>query len=555
MSKYKKLISLVVVISLLPGPAHAQFGGGWPKIPEGRMLDNYQGFLAETNLSLKPVSAGLSASSPRFEIDDVEKLRVNPANYRATEGHLQKIIRTIAAKGPRPDIVPRVELINSDRVEAVAVSQDLIQVNLGLTNAIFKQAGDGGEEDALNSLFFVMAHEYSHVLYNHPAAFAEKLEDTKISKIFGASLAIASQLQPLANVVGGDIANANRQIVGGLTAGTALSPILDSELARAVYAPYKKQEEANADFMATDLMRLLPKFDPAVGSRFLNSFEKYDNSVVGQLKAGIKHLKKQTKDTGKEISAIGISSAINADFSGFQNNFKALAGREAIEFIIGLFKRRYLDEAHLYHSAEKRVGGVDEYLTTYYEPIEEPVDAGALAALGVASFSQMQSDYKREHKYDEAASEAKRLYSIGDLPGARAVLNAVDGRTKAPTAEFHLTDAIIWQAQGNFEEAELSYKRTISKPEASYRAYGSLAALYNLKDDYDAADAVLAKAEAKFGEQQVIVAKINQLILRDKLEEAQSSSEDCIQKYPSLQKSCEKLVPQDEKEKKIFGLI
>lgn len=553
------LTSLLTGAAVLAAtPAHAQFGGGKPKIPDARVLDTYDQVVIDENLQIAPVSAGLTGGT--IETDDLVDAGLNPENYSGTLKLLQQYMNRIAEMGPRKDVIPKVTLKLALLADASTPSRDEVVITTGLVDILLKS--QASERDFQSALAFILAHEYGHVLYDHPTLFAQKEEESKnLSKAISTALVYTSQMQSLAAKVSPDLAKANMDASNVLASASSLSPYVEMEMYRVSVAPYRREQESLADFMSTDLMRQFTGTDqeyaaimnPHAGMQALSVFQDYDNSIAGQLSAGLKHLQDEMKTAGKEIEGQAQQLATDFNTANFLSNVQGSIAKGALNFLVGIVSRRFdKDKIHLHYSSEKRIEGVDEYLTTFYDPIPEFVDgsdfSGFEAFSGFPTAEQMGKTFTKEYAPDKASQTAKLALLNDDVAGARAAMDAVDA-SKVTSAYFHAIDGTVWQRMGEYGKAEQSYGRAIKLPEAGLQSYRDLETVQVIQAKYDAAWKTLDLAEAKFGATSIIVDRIQLLVAQEKIDEAKALAATC-ESYGNddLTKQCERALPEEEDE-------
>lgn len=534
-----------------------------PKIPERPLIEQYADYdVPETgpNEENGPLDwLVLPAASPGLSPTVIGAPEVNKTVYANTYRNVQSYIDAIVKIGPRPDITPKIMILSSPRAEAFAPQLDTIVITAGLLDALYPESPTDAEEfaSASEAFLLILAHEYAHLLYNHPAEYKAKRRKINPGEVLGSMMSVAKALSPITSMIGGDAAKLNNDAIGGLFAARSLSPVIEAELVRAVYAPYRKEAELMADFMAVDLLVRLDNVNPRAGAEyFYNVDPTYDNTVVGQMNAGLKRLKEQEKTLMEEVSLMAIDSGLSMDPKRFQKQLEARAAKSLITFLGGLLGRRYLKEPNVYYSSDKRADGIKEYYDTFYEDDQEELSDAALAALGIPTGSNFAEAYFDEAAYDHAAREARLLFYQGRYEKAREVLYVVPDRRNAPSAEFHYIDGLLWQQEGDFENAAITFERAITKPEVTFEMFSALSSTYMVMDMPEKAAEALDKAERAFGESKVIISKINLLISQEDLEGATALAQRCSETYPeTIGKACLKQIPEDDDEKEFLGVL
>ncbi len=568
--------------AITPG-ATQLFGSGKPSIPDRPVLDTYSQTVSKEKLTIAPVTAGLG---PVGDASQAEMLGtgINPALYRQTLQGLQSYIVAIAKAGPRPDVVPRVRFKLDDRPNAFAVSEEEIQ----LTTGMYKKINDNLAKDpeAIQQLLFILSHEYGHILYDHPQLYAKKSTDVGIAKVATPAIGIATAMNQVSAATGGGTV-ADRKAMGTMQAALALSPVIETEFYRVVYGPYQREQESLVDFAASDLMTKLKRGDPRDASGILTVFETYDNSLVGQLKAGLKNLGDAFKRSMDELRATALATMMRSGPSAVLQRAEQSFLKAIFASVGEMFLRRFnRNSVHLHYSAERRVDGVKLYSDKFYPREASAASAETLAAWAgrnnVTSPSQLVATFEREYGPDEAASEARLMLLSQDVAGARKIMDAAKvkyaaparapapakpaakkgkgGAAKKPAAPaapsppaeptgirstfFHFVDAQIYTFAGDTPNAIAAYKRAIALPEVSSKIYLDLAALQDLAGDGSAALATLDQGGAKFGEEAVIVAKIRHHAALNQMELATALVTRCAA-FPRLAKECSAAIPSD----------
>lgn len=559
------------VVLLAAAPASADLFGGKPKIPDVPVLKSYDQYVAKGNLKLSAVSTGLVALAPGAIPRDLERAGIDPALYTRTLSGLQSYVALIAASGPRPDIVPRVTLQLSERANAFARADEII-----LTTGMLKLVTERMTEDEkqINQLIFILGHEYSHILYDHPRLYEAKSKDVGIAKFLSRALSIGSAINNVAGKAGTS-GPVSPQVMGSVQGALALSPFIEMELYRVTGAPYKKEQESLVDYASSDLMDQLPLGDPRDGSNILLVYDKYDDSLVGQMKAGLKHLGDNLKLSLAIVAQAAPEALMNGGPKAVLEQAKSgIAAALAKTFLDFLGRRYDKNKIHLYYSADDRVEGVRLYSDRHHPRKAEVVSSATIgrffAKAKAPAPREFAQDYADEYGPDEAASKAAIALSRGDIAGARQLLDAVKARIAARVAPavavkgkakgkgkgkgppklveksgpasigsvlYHMVDGQTFTFEGKFAEAIAAYKRAIALPRAPAKAYFDLAAVQSLTGDQAGTLATLDKAAAEFGEPAVIVAKIRHSVAIGNVPAATALVTRCAA-YPDLAKSC-----------------
>ncbi len=424
---------------------------GQANIPKEKVLsDNaYLAVVAREKLNIAPVAAGFLPSV--VQAGDGDSLPdLNALQYQESRAILQEYVALIARLGPRKDIVPRVTLVLDERPNAFAVSSEQISITTGLVSQIANSIKEN--KDAGFELIFLLAHEYGHILFDHPRRYAKKIQPVGFEHFFGSALQVAVTINRFTGAAGAG-AVVNKDVLSGIGGAISLSPYLEAELHRYVYGPYVKDAESLADFVAVDLFDRLNEFDkkknpdkfiavdPRVASAFLSQMEKYDNSVVGQLQQGAKRLGKDLEQSmnafAKTVPDTIMQSGPEAVWQNAQNSLAKGAGKWILDTISKRFSK---EEVHIYYSAEKRVKAINAYADKFYPLKVKAVNNSTLESFGskirstadlitednnISSFGKFADVYTSDFAPDKAANEARLLLASRDIVGARAVLDAV----------------------------------------------------------------------------------------------------------------------------------
>lgn len=574
---FRLLFTCSAVTAIAPGVA--QFGGGKPQIPAQPVLSVYQQTISTEKLDIKPVAAGLGPIGPAMPAQ-LEETGINPALYQGTLAALQTYVRAIASVGPRPDIIPRIRFKLDPRPNAFAVSGEEIQLTTGMFKLI--QENIQANPEAIQQLLFLLCHEYSHVLYDHPRLYGAKDKDVGIAKIAATAIKVASTVNDLSAKSGGSTVF-DRRVMGTMQGTLALSPVIESEIYRVSFAPYHKEQESLADFAATDLMRKLQRGDARDAIGILTVYEQYDNSLVGQLKEGLKNLGSALKGSMEQMRAAAPALLAKNGPGAVLRQAENSVLKAIMNTLTGIIQRRLnRNTAHLYYSREKRGDAVKLYADKFFPRTAVAASAETTNAWAsrfkVTAPIQLANTFDSEFGPDDAAQKARMLLLKQDGIGARATLDAAKAKfgaaaptiapsggkkkgrkaapSKAPAAPtpgirsafFHIVDAETYAFAGETANAVAAYLRATTLPEAQLRSFLDMAALQDLTGDGGGALVTLNRAGTRFGEQDVLLAKINHHLARNEMEAAKALLPAC-HSYPSITRQCDDAVAQrDDKD-------
>jgi Zn-dependent protease with chaperone function len=572
-----------VAVSLLPSAAEAYRDK--PKIPKEPVLSVYtQTLAAEKLAAIAPVSTGLAALTQGYSERSLQDPQLNPDMYRGTIDILRQYLRLIAQKGPRKDVVPRVELVRSDMINGKAESQEVIVLTTGLVDRI---AGNIRTSDAnVEQLLFTLAHEYAHVLYDHPRRFSQKVKPVGVAKLLGTALVVAGVVNNISasDGKGGAI---DPKAIGAIQVAFALSPLIELEIYRAAFAPYKKEQESIADFAAVDLMDALKVGDPRQACTWLLDLDKYDDSLKAQLKSGLKRMGNNFKASMAVVAVqapgLLMQEGPKAVLEQAQKNLLRAALVSAVDFLGRRFDKKRI---HLYYSADKRVDAIKAYANKFFPAGEQQASLVTQSAWAsqnnVPNPTRLVDTFEREHGPDKAASAAKLRLIENDVAGARSILDAAKARfvtlsralapepapakpapkgkgkgkgkgkpakaAPAPpppviaSAYFHIIDGQTYMAEGRIEQAAMALNLATLQPVAPLSAFQMLASAQSTLGRNAAVLATLDRAAAIFGEQQVILLRIRHYVATSNRAKAEEVAARCAQ-FGDLAQRCQEALP------------
>lgn len=175
----------------------------------------------------------------------------------------------IRTNSPVSSINPEVQIYNTKLPVGHAINQNLITLSMGLFTAI-SEFYRGDNKIQTQALAFILAHEYAHLLYDHPKKYKEKKKQTDVLGFLTKSYDVMRSANTIQRNYTGSTAPGFHKAEQGIMAGIVASPWIEAELYRSTYAPYRKKEEMKADFMAFDLLQPGPSqeetYDPMLGA-------------------------------------------------------------------------------------------------------------------------------------------------------------------------------------------------------------------------------------------------------------------------------------------------
>jgi len=425
-----------------------------------------------------------------------------------------------------------------------------------IATGFFSMLGENFPEAEMQShaLAFILAHEYAHLLYDHPNKYKEKLEQTVITDDIAGGYQVLKQVQATHNQLGGKNNKAFNKAEIGFMGAAVASPWIEAELYRAAYAPYVKAEEQLADFMATDLLLDIDtadtKFDAKTGASPIRAiYKSYDSSAKGRIKAIAKDVEKTMRNETKNMVTAAPAQVLNGQTNfgaQIKNRLKRIGAGYAWKQVKSRLDRK---NVHLYYSANDRVDAIDTYADLYYPPrIEQATDAD-LALFGIATI------FNAEHTPGSAAQQAMIFLSHGDIDGAIKALASVTKKSRFNNIQYLVATADVTFAQGNLSEAIKYYRQAIRRIDAPLRSFSSLSKAHlRAGNDAKAIEALDIGAK-RFSEREFIVQRIGAFAALNRKEEALATLLKCQAfEDKALSKKCdlaaEPAKPKAEKEKK-----
>lgn len=495
-------------------------------IPTSRVIEGYKKPVqqAEETIGTTPGSGQYTT----FTRADLSRIGVVSSAYPGTIQKMKLILQDIRKKSPDKSITPDVQLFNSIAPEARAINRDLVVVSTGFFAMLGENFSDVRQQE--DALAFILAHEYAHLLYDHPRSYKEVEESTIITDDLAKGYQVLKTVQSTHYSIGGTSNQGYIEAEKGFMAATVASPWIEAELYRAVYAPYRKEQELLADFMAADLISDVEeggsKFDVVSGSSPIRKiYKSYDNSARGRVKQISKDLEKTVKEETAVMVAAAPATIVN-EIQGSGMNFGQQmtihAKRGLTKFGLGQVKKR-LDKSqvHLYYSARDRVSAIHEYSDQFYPRRKEEVSSERLALLGVVE------QFDKEHTAGAAAEQAMIFLARGDVDGAKNALEQVTSSNRFENIQYLLASADVALARLELEKAISLYRQAIRRVDAPVRAYLSLSKAHLRAGNDAKVIEALDLGARKFSVREFIVAKIDAYVAIGKKQEALTTLHQC----------------------------
>jgi len=495
------------------------------KIPENRVIAEYAPRAAgakDANPAMAEAGLGPVAA---FTPADEARLGVISGYYPQTIKLMKGMLEDIRANSPDKSINPSVKLFNSERPEARAISRSLVVVSTGFFDVLAKEFPDPQTQS--DALAFVLAHEYAHLLYDHPDQYPERQEQLKISNYIGQGYSVLKTAESLNEDLGAradvDFAGAEK----GFLSASAASPWIDAELYRAVYAPYRREQEQLADFMAVDLIsdpnNAGSKFDARSGAAPIRAIYKaYDNSIKGQLESLQNEADETLSEAAVELQSVSHSLTMTGDATLLPNMMKDWWRRKWTGFVRKKAQARLKnDDTHLYYSSDSRVDAIDEYADKFYPKKADTASTALLKLFGVAKA------YSLENSPAAAAAQAIKFLARGDVAGARKALDGETDKSRFTYLSYLMASGDVAFAERRFGPAIEVYRQVIRRNDAPPRSFSSLSHAHFRAGNKEKAVEALDLGVKKFSAEDYIIEKIDLLINLGRNEDALAALEQC----------------------------
>ncbi|MGJ8563634.1 MAG: M48 family metalloprotease [Alphaproteobacteria bacterium] len=549
MSPKSVLKSSACVLALCILGAGTAYAKG-PEIPTEKVIQTYSPpIIAAADLTQSASSGPGTPNDP----NDIRRYETTSRTYSGTIRMLESMIQEIRKASPDTSLNPKIRVYNQQMVEAKALGDNLIVVSTGLIKALTdaQVPTDTKEKDLKNfeiskadkvhGLAFILAHEYAHLLYKHPALYPREKENTKIfTKAVAGGLQLMRTTQTLHAQFGGGMSQefheANKILYGAAVA----SPWIEAELYRFAYAPYQKEAEQTADYMAADLLSNSvfgkPKYNAEKGAQPLRAFyESYDDSTNAKLKRLGKEAANTAKDASLQMAATAPAVALGGGDVGahMKSHLKLAAISFGVKKLIGRLNTK---KVHLYYSSDKRVDAIEDYFTNFY--VSEVDDSTPAME---AFFDTLSDTFSNENSASAAAEQAMEFLAKGDIEGAVKALKNVTSSKRFQDTQYLTASGNVAFAQGNFAQAISHYNQAKRKGDVTIQVFRDLSRSHMMTNNSGMAVNAMDEGMAKFGVETFIVEKIALLVTLDKPEDVKAAYDECLKLTDKdVLKGCEK---------------
>lgn len=414
------------------------------------------------------------------------------AKWTETIREFQAVADEIADYGPRPGVRAEVRLNQLELAESHAVfegppghggvivlSTRLVQSLRALSEG---QAADGSapsDQIAQQYLKFIIAHEYAHLVLNHPQQLA-KSED--FYQELGQAIQLAGMVYAVANGVstGKNVSYLQQQAkakqsLGVLLGASFVGEIVSTEGTRFLFPVFNRSVERDADMLAADILERTANGSPITGAQGLKVF-------YHQNEDNLRHNAQLSEDAQKSVNlaAVQVAAAVPALIEGDTNQamkqLKVAAITTTLTFASRkLEEHRMMVEAHLHDSPDARDALVTAYVAAFYDEeaqVTRPVanfDAvmpQAKIAAGVGAKPKIRDvNFKKvgaEVDAFEACEAAKSALAKGAVAAARSAINAALHSPIKDDAEVQRIAGAVASAEGKPDEAIRHFRAVLA---------------------------------------------------------------------------------------------
>jgi hypothetical protein len=457
------------------------------------------------------------------------------AEWKISTAQFQQIADDVADAGPRPDLRATVKVANMSMAEAHAIYEEnggrggaivlstrLIQSLRDLSVHVSKTSTEDPDQLTQDYLRFVIAHEYAHLLLNHPQSLDKA--DSLYQQI-GQGLKLAGEAYVIINQVkaGSDEAYAEKrartkEAAAVMLAANFAGDIASTEGKRFLFPIFNRAVERDADMLAVDILNH-SNGDPIKGVSGLQIFYDQNKENVkrnGQLS---EESRKTAEKAAAQITAIA-PELLNGDKNSTSQKLKMIAiGVGATFAARKLEEHKMMVDAHLHDSPKERDQLVNAYVVNFYgrarfaastvAPIAAfPTAAGQPAAAPAAVTPAPEErriiftkvDFKKvgaEVDGYEATEAAKDAMARGDLREAR---RRIDVALKSPiqnTVDVQWVAGGVAQAEGQQDAAIKHFRAVLATGYNAVEVFHEIIESQRIKGDNASALKTIADGVAK----------------------------------------------------------
>lgn len=505
-----------------PGKKPRKPKRGDPKLPDSCIMAR---FLDPAFPPADPTAAGRSAIGLFGGTGPVE------AAWNISTTEIQRIADQVADAGPRPDIRATVKLSGLDLAEARAIYQNaggrdgLIVLSTRLIQSLTKLSEHVGASSTENSdlltqqyLRFIIAHEYAHLLLNHPQQLDKA--DKRYQQV-GQGLQLAGMAYVVANRIkaGSDETYADkrrraRESAGILMAATFAGDIATTEGMRFLFPVFNRSVERDADMLAVDILSHSDG-NPIQGVSSLQIFFDENKENVKRSGQLSDESKKTAAQAAAQIAAIAPDLLLNDDKDKTVQKLKLVALTIGANMAFRkLEEHKTMIAAHLHDSPGEREKLVNAYVDRFYgmdrfptatvaPTAAFPTMAAAPSAPPEPRITFAKVDFKKisaEVEGYEATEATKTAMARGNLAEAR---KQIDIALKSPikaTVDVQLLAGGVAQAEGQHDAAIKHFRAVLGTGYNAPAVFLDIVESQRIKGDNAGALKTLAEGVAKTGQ-------------------------------------------------------
>jgi tetratricopeptide (TPR) repeat protein len=506
----------------------AKIRGGFhsaPKLPEACVLARFKD-AAFPLIDLNAPSAPIGLYGPGGLFNGTGPVE---AKWATTIREFQAVADEIADYGPRPTVRAEVRLNQLDLAESHAVFEGppghggVIVLSTRLVEALRElsehQASDGSgksDEIAQQYLKFIIAHEYAHLVLNHPQQLAKS---ENLYHELGQALQMAGVIYA---VVNGVSTNKNtsylaqqakaRQSMGVLLGATFAGEIVATEGTRFIFPVFNRSVERDADMLAVDILRRTANADPITGVGGLKVFY-HENEASIRRNAELSANAKRTAGLAAITVLAAAPALVQGDSKTAAKQLKTGAVVIAVDYAARkLEEHRMMVDAHLHDSPDARDVLVNAYADAFYDdegPVTRPVanfdavlppptptaapPAAARPRIHDVNFKKIGAEVDAY-----AASEnAKEALAKGDIAKAR---KAIDVALRSPIkddAQIQLIAGGVANAENKPDEAIRHFRAAVAAGDNAPDVWNEIIQTLRAKDDLAGALKAIDEAGSK----------------------------------------------------------
>ncbi len=508
-----KLRILVVVAVVWAGGAPLAMGlplrGN--KTPDHPILQNYAQRMLAAGVVLDPSRPGFTHAR-RAPLTEVRfaKLNVSRHSYPGTIAQLDDWMAQLVKIGPRPDIRPQIAISPSGSVNAYTPREDLIVLSAGLLEVLASKNGqimdpkaDRGTPaaravSANDALWFVLAHQYAHILLAHPSRFGQEGGQSRTVQSITSGLVLLNQMSGVATITGTDVRAEFDAASKVLSTSLVAAPWIAAELQPSQYVAYSKKQEMLADNLAADLLHTLGCCDILMGAAAVRHiYQPTDEAYKKRMRSIRKQIEHQMEEAGSNHSLLSIGNLMKQP-----GNFGAMIKKKIIGQGIGrvvkLVDGKGRKNPHLYAHASSRFKALRKYGDAF----------GYARSVPAGKPAPWLTTFQQENRTEKSARNALELLAKLNISGAKSVLENTQIPADRDSYLYQYAKGKIASSAREHDVAIAALRRAVRAPDAPMDGYLALLESAVFAERKPDAFSALDLAAQKFGEREVIALRI-----------------------------------------------